>query len=64
MSTDHEQQIERMQRDERKLQEGVDRLGEKVDEARKDWRAKQDDDKVPGAEPRREDDDDQEQDAE
>ena len=58
MATHHDKPLERMERDEREMRERVDRLGERVDEVRKDWRAKQEDDNVPGAEPRREDDED------
>jgi hypothetical protein len=31
------------------LQEQTDQLGEQIEEAREDWQAKKDDDKVPGA---------------
>ncbi len=49
MSTDHEQQAEAAERDLADMQERSERVGEHIDDARKDWEAKIADPAVPGA---------------
>ena len=47
--TEHEQQAKAAERELAELEERSERVGERIDEARADWRAKQADDAVPGA---------------
>ena len=49
MSTDHEQQAAAAERELADMEERSDRVGEHIDEARKDWEAKVADPAVPGA---------------
>jgi hypothetical protein len=49
MSQDYEQQAEAAERELADMQERSDRVGEHVEEARKDWEGKQRDPAVPGA---------------
>jgi hypothetical protein len=49
MTQDHEQQVEAAERDVAELEERSERVGEQIDEARKDWEAKLADPDVPGA---------------
>jgi hypothetical protein len=49
MSTDHEQQAEAAERELADMEERSERVGEHIDEARKDWEAKVADPAVPGA---------------
>jgi hypothetical protein len=49
MSTDHEQQAEAAERELADMEERSDRVGEHIEEARKDWEAKVADPAVPGA---------------
>jgi hypothetical protein len=49
MSTDHEQQAEAAERELADMQERSERVGEHIDDARKDWEAKLADPAVPGA---------------
>ena len=43
--------VEDMQSDADEMQERSEKLGDRIDETRSDWRAKQQDDAVPGAQP-------------
>ena len=49
MSTDHEQQAEKAERELADMEERGERLEEHIEEARKDWQAKVADPGVPGA---------------
>ena len=49
MSTDHEGQAEAAEREFADMEERSERVGEHIDEARKDWDAKVADPAVPGA---------------
>ena len=49
MSTDHEGQAEAAERELADMEERSERVGEHIDEARKDWEAKVADPAVPGA---------------
>jgi hypothetical protein len=49
MSTDHERQAEAAERELADMEERSERVGEHIDEARKDWEAKVADPAVPGA---------------
>jgi hypothetical protein len=49
MSTDHEQQAAAAERELADMAERSERVGEHIDEARKDWEAKVADPAVPGA---------------
>ena len=57
MSTDHEDTAAAAERELADMEERGERVGEHIDEARKDWKAKQADPAVPGAvgDPDRED---------
>jgi hypothetical protein len=58
MSTDHEGQAEAAERELADMEERSERVGEHIEEARKDWEAKVADPGVPGATGEPEDDDD------
>jgi phage shock protein A len=49
MSTEHEQQADAAERQLEDMERRSDQLGNEIDEARQDWRAKQSDSSVPGA---------------
>ena len=49
MTEDHEQQAKAAERELADLEERSERVGEHIDEARKDWEAKVADEDVPGA---------------
>ena len=49
MSTDHEQQAEAAERELADMEERSERVGEQIEETRKDWEAKVADPDVPGA---------------
>ncbi len=48
---EHEEQAKVMQRDGDEMAEQSERVGERIDDARGDWEAKEQDDSVPGAQP-------------
>jgi hypothetical protein len=48
---EHEEQAEKLSRELDRLDEHSDEVGEQIDEARRDWEAKEDDPAVPGAQP-------------
>ena len=47
--------VEDMQSDVDEMRERSEKLGDRIDETRSDWRSKQQDDAVPGAQPRQDD---------
>ena len=47
--SEHEQQADRLEGEADKLQQHSERLGEDIDETRKDWQQRQADAAVPGA---------------
>lgn len=49
MTEEHERQAKAAERELEDMEERSERVGEHIDEARKDWKAKQADDAVPGA---------------
>jgi hypothetical protein len=49
MTQDHEEQAKQAERELADMEERSERVGEHIEEARKDWEAKQADDAVPGA---------------
>jgi hypothetical protein len=49
MSQDHDQQADQAERELADMEERSERVEEHIQEARKDWKAKQADDAVPGA---------------
>jgi hypothetical protein len=49
MSQDHEEQAKQAERELADMEERSERVGKHIDEARKDWEAKQADESVPGA---------------
>jgi hypothetical protein len=50
-TVEHEEQAEQMERDVRRMEEESDRVGDRIDDARQDWEAKEKDASVPGAQP-------------
>jgi hypothetical protein len=53
---EHEEQTEKLSKELERLDEHSDEVGERIDEARRDWKAREDDPSVPGAQPDPEDD--------
>jgi phage shock protein A len=49
MTEDHERQVEAAQRELAELEKRSERVGENIEETRKDWEAKVADESVPGA---------------
>jgi hypothetical protein len=48
---EHDEQAEKLAQELERLDEHSDEVGERIDEARRDWEAKEDDPAVPGAQP-------------
>jgi hypothetical protein len=48
---EHEEQTEKLSRELERLDEHSDEVGEQIDDARRDWEAKEEDPAVPGAQP-------------
>ncbi len=48
---EHEEQTEKLSSELERLDEHSDEVGERIDDARRDWEAKEDDPTVPGAQP-------------
>ena len=48
---EHEEKADEMERDAAEMEEGSEKVGEHIDEARREWEAKEDDPSVPGAQP-------------
>lgn len=59
MSAEHEELADDLEREAARLQEQSDKLGGEIDGTRQDWEAKRADAGVPGAEPRREAEEDE-----
>ena len=53
---EHEEQSEKLSRELERLNEHSDEVGERIDDARRDWEAKEEDPTVPGAQPDPDDD--------
>jgi hypothetical protein len=49
MTEEHERRADAVERDLEDMEERSERVGEHIDEARKDWQAKVEDESVPGA---------------
>jgi hypothetical protein len=52
---EYEDQAERMEKEADKLEEHSEAVGRRIEEARKDWESKQEDQQVPGAQPAHDD---------
>ena len=48
---EHEEQARELERDAEKMEQHSDKLGERIDETRREWEAKEQDPSVPGAQP-------------
>ena len=48
---EHDEQGERLESELKRLDEHSDEIGERIDETRREWEAKEDDPAVPGAQP-------------
>jgi hypothetical protein len=48
---EHEEQTEKLSRELERLDEHSDEVGERIDDARRDWEAKEADPAIPGAQP-------------
>jgi hypothetical protein len=48
---EHEEHAEELEREADKLDEHAEEVGEDIDDARREWKAKEDDPSVPGAQP-------------
>ena len=48
---EHDEHAEKLERELERLDEHSDEVGEDIDDARRDWEAKEDDPTVPGAQP-------------
>ena len=48
---EHEEQAEKLSRELERLDQHSEEVGEQIDEARREWEAKEDDPAVPGAQP-------------
>jgi hypothetical protein len=55
MAGDHEELADELDRERADMEHQSEQLGDEIDEARDQWRARQKDPAVPGAEPREED---------
>ena len=53
--TEHEEHADKLEREAEGMAEDSDRVGKHIDEARRDWEAKEQDPSVPGATPDPED---------
>jgi hypothetical protein len=49
--TEHDEQAEDLEREADHLEEHSDKVGERIDDTRRDWEAKEQDPSVPGAQP-------------
>ena len=52
---EHEQQSDDLEREAEQMKEQSERVGEHIDETKRDWEAKEDDPRVPGAQPEQSD---------
>ena len=48
---EHDEQGERLESELKRMDEHSDEIGERIDETRREWEAKEDDPAVPGAQP-------------
>jgi hypothetical protein len=48
---EHERQADDLERETEQMEEQSERVGEHIDETKRDWEAKEDDPSVPGAQP-------------
>jgi hypothetical protein len=48
---EHEEQARELERDADKLEEHSDEVGERIEETRREWEAKEQDPSIPGAQP-------------
>lgn len=48
---EHDEQAEKLERQAEHLEQEADRVGERIEETRRDWKAKEQDPSVPGAQP-------------
>jgi hypothetical protein len=48
---EHDEQAERLEREAEDMEKRSERLGDQIEETRRDWEAKEDDPSVPGARP-------------
>jgi hypothetical protein len=48
---EHDEQAERLEREADKLAQESDRVGRDIEEARQEWKSRQEDSSVPGAQP-------------
>ena len=48
---EHEEHARELERDAEKMEQHSDKLGERIDETRREWEAKEQDPSVPGAQP-------------
>lgn len=55
---EHEEQAKELEREAEKLDQHAGVVGEHIDEARREWEAKEDDPTVPGAQPPPDDEED------
>jgi hypothetical protein len=55
---EHEEQADELEREAEKLEDHSDEVGDRIEDARKEWEAKEDDPTVPGAQPDPDDDED------
>jgi hypothetical protein len=51
--TEHDEEAQQLEREAQDLEEQSDRVGERIDETRRDWESKEQDPSVPGAQPDR-----------
>jgi hypothetical protein len=51
LGVEHEEQAQDMERDAERMQHETDRVGDHIDETRREWSAKEQDPGVPGAQP-------------
>jgi hypothetical protein len=49
--TEHDEKAQQLEREAEDLEEQSDRVGEHIDETRRDWESKEQDPSVPGAQP-------------
>jgi hypothetical protein len=49
--TEHDEEAQQLEREAQDLEEHSDRVGERIDETRRDWESKEQDPSVPGAQP-------------
>jgi hypothetical protein len=48
---EHEEQARDLERDAEKMEQHSDKLGERIEETRREWEAKEQDPSIPGAQP-------------